>query len=422
MLLNRDRAIAYMEACGLDAIVATSPVNVRYFTDYSCWLAPVFREYMLSPGGSSELAHTNIALFPLKGEPAIAVEAIYAADALESWVSDLRAVGDGGFEVPSSSGSMPDRLERIASAVTAPPENETPIDALVRALGERGLTDGRIGIELEGLPHDMASRLADRLPKARLLDCTNLIRLIRAVKSPAEIAHLARAAEIAEHAAIESLAVAQSGRGTDEVVARFRASVAHAGADFDHFAFGPRGIGIMTEPRYTFAAGDVMFVDFGCTYCGYFSDTGTTLCVGEPSRTFVERHRAVRDCLLTGADAMRPGVRGSQVRGAMWDVLTAHRIRDSYPHGHGFGLEARDYPIIVSDNGLRIRDDTVDVGSDLPLEEGMVVNLEAAIFTLGEGSVHTEQSFVVTGRGVRSLIHQERDQPLTSATLADIAA
>ena len=34
MLLNRSRAIDYMRRCELDAIVATSPVNVRYLSDF----------------------------------------------------------------------------------------------------------------------------------------------------------------------------------------------------------------------------------------------------------------------------------------------------------------------------------------------------------------------------------------------------
>src|SRR5579862_1694069 len=34
MLFNRDRALAIMEAHGIDALVATTPVNVYYLSDY----------------------------------------------------------------------------------------------------------------------------------------------------------------------------------------------------------------------------------------------------------------------------------------------------------------------------------------------------------------------------------------------------
>ena len=42
MLFNRERAIEHMDRCGLDALVATSPTNITYFSDYYCWLDKLF--------------------------------------------------------------------------------------------------------------------------------------------------------------------------------------------------------------------------------------------------------------------------------------------------------------------------------------------------------------------------------------------
>ena len=95
----------------------------------------------------------------------------------------------------------------------------------------------------------------------------------------------------------------------------------------------------------------------------------------------------------------------------MWSALTAQGITASFPHGHGIGLEVRDYPILVADNGLRIRDHCVDEPSDIPLEPGMVINLEAAIFMPGVASLQIEKSFEVTIDGNCPLIPQEREAP-----------
>ena len=38
MLFNRQRAIEYMDRYNLDALVATSPTNITYFSDYHCGL------------------------------------------------------------------------------------------------------------------------------------------------------------------------------------------------------------------------------------------------------------------------------------------------------------------------------------------------------------------------------------------------
>ncbi|MCZ6678027.1 MAG: hypothetical protein O7E52_12330 [Candidatus Poribacteria bacterium] len=45
MLFNRIRAVEYMQRYGVDVLVATSPVNITYFSDYACWLDPLFKEY-----------------------------------------------------------------------------------------------------------------------------------------------------------------------------------------------------------------------------------------------------------------------------------------------------------------------------------------------------------------------------------------
>ena len=86
---------------------------------------------------------------------------------------------------------------------------------------------------------------------------------------------------------------------------------------------------------------------------------------------------------------------------------------DAFPHGHGLGLEMRDYPILVPDTGLRIRDNFVDLPADLTIEEGMVIDLEAPLFEPGIGSLHRERSFLVTAVGAEPLVHQDRSAPLT---------
>ena len=133
------------------------------------------------------------------------------------------------------------------------------------------------------------------------------------------------------------------------------------GADFDHFAFGVRGLGMSTEPNYALVEDDVLFVDFGCIFQHYFSDSGTTLALRESPAVLRERHAALRACIVAGVEAIRPGVTASAVLAALRETLDAHGITTSFPHGHGLGLEVRDYPIIVADNGLSIRDGCVDV-------------------------------------------------------------
>ena len=97
MLFNRGRAVEYMDRCGLDALVATSPVNITYFSDYYCWLDKLFKEYMTRPGAGTGLTQ-QFALFPRHGEPALVLVPLLAANSLDSWVLDVRSAGGGGFD------------------------------------------------------------------------------------------------------------------------------------------------------------------------------------------------------------------------------------------------------------------------------------------------------------------------------------
>jgi Xaa-Pro aminopeptidase len=238
--------------------------------------------------------------------------------------------------------------------------------------------------------------------------------MIRMVKSPEEIKRLIRVAEINERAAFEVFSLAKPGTSTVDLAQKYRISAASSGADFDHLSFGARGVSIFTEPEYRLVSNDVMYTDFGCTYGHYFSDSAVTLAVEGISSILLKRYEALRDCIDSGSSMMRRGVKGSEIQGVMAEKLRDDGITAAFPHGHGIGMELRDYPIIVPHNGLQIRDECVDLTSDLPMEEGMINNLEVCIFLPMVGSVGMEGSFLVTGDGVRPLIPQDRRAPFAT--------
>ncbi len=402
-----------MHDAGIDAVIAWSPSNVRYLTGYWCWLEPLFREFMVQPGGSGAIAQRSYALLPLDGRPCLVVEPLWAVDALDTWAEDVRTPGQ--VEGPPAAGpALPEDLARILSVITRPTAPADALSALAEAVEERGLGSSRIGIELEGLPTHLSEALASRLPRAELVDCTNLLRLVRAVKTAGEIEQLARAASIAESAALAALATAAPGSPISAPAQVFRVHAAGDGADFDHFTFGLYGLGIVTRGEQPLPDGQALYFDFGCVYDGWFSDSGTTFCLGEPTSKALEGHAAAVASVDAGAAVIRPGARGSAVQAAMQEALAERGINTSFPHGHGVGLDVRDYPILVADNGGVIRDGCVEVASDLPLEPNMVVNLEAPVFVPGLHSVHCERTFVVTEDGARPLVPQDRATPVVS--------
>jgi Xaa-Pro aminopeptidase len=368
-------------------------------------------EYMTRPGASSAPALV-FAVLPLAGNPALVVSPILAANAADLWVQDLYSYGDPGVDLGFRSNDETELEQRIRRVLSSSATFPTAVDAMVSALKDRGLTEGRIGIELDGLSVPVRDRIREALPAAEVLDCSNLLRLLRSVKSEDEITRLRRAAEINEMAAIEALREARPGVGMSHLVSRYRTCIGPMGADFDHFAYVPRGMGIATEPDYELTAQDVMYVDFGCKYRYVCSDSGTTLVVDAWTKELERLFQTARDSMDAGIRALRPGTKASTVQRAMQEAMADHGVLITYPHGHSLGLAIRDYPILTPATGLPIKDDCIDVSSDLALEPNMVINLEAPILIFGLGSVHLEQTLLITEAGAEQLIPQERNHPV----------
>ncbi len=65
-------------------------------------------------------------------------------------------------------------------------------------------------------------------------------------------------------------------------------------------------------------------------------------------------------------------------------------------------------------NALQIKDDCIDLPSDLELETGMVINLEAGFFIRGYGAYQNEQSFVLTETGGEHIAPRNRGVPIVA--------
>src|SRR5437016_6946759 len=159
-----------MRQFDIDALVATSATNVKYFSGYSCWLDPLFKEYMMSPGGSSNLLQRSYAVFADEGEPALIVKSLMAADAADFDHTELRLYGDPGldFSLPADAGTETER--RFVNFLRDAKRHQSGIEALAAVLQERGLADATIGIEMEGLPNEVQRAVSQALPLARLRD------------------------------------------------------------------------------------------------------------------------------------------------------------------------------------------------------------------------------------------------------------
>ena len=291
------RTLEEMRAAGMDVLVGASPAALADLADYRNWIDPLFREYMMRPGASSDLQQALV-LLTSEGEVTLLVSAEMAANARDTtadrivvWGSDEAAPRD-----------LPDGFEKVAEAFGRP-RRATRTEALLDLLGAAA----RVGAEREALAAGTWEALAGGGRGAG--DCTNLLRLGRMVKDEAQIALLQRAAEAAEYAAAETLAVASVGSSWRELTDLYRMKLAEHGADLDHFSGSPTGFGLATEADYRLPERGSMYFDHGCRLRSWFSDTGHTIAFGPPDDPCRRRQASVRDALPPASSTWPPARR-----------------------------------------------------------------------------------------------------------------
>ena len=408
-LLNEPRARQWMEQAGLDAVIACSPANVRYLTGYHIWFNVTFKRHMLDPREPSGLPFCFAVLANGK-KPSLVLDHMSETNTADLDV-DCYVYGQ---EKPGNSGPWNTHASNKLSAQPFVPTRnryESPFDALVAVLHANGLTEARLGFEFEPMIPEDQAKLRKAIPNAQLRDASQLFRMIRMVKTPVEQDLLRHGFEIAERAAAESFKEARVGTDLTDLARIFRAQIAADGADFDHYAYSPFGLGIATEPSYTISDGEVLFLDFGCVYRQYYTDAGTSLFVGTTTAEDERVFEVLIRCLETTRRELRPGVLSSHVQAVMAEVFEDGGLTGEFPHGHGLGLEVRDFPILAPDHGHRICDDCIDVPADFPLETGMVLNLEAPVFGIPGKAFQLEQSFTVTPDGGTPLTDRDLTTP-----------
>jgi len=418
MLLNKARLESYMDKYGIDAIVGTTHLNVSYMTDLDCWFYRSFKDYMFSPGASAKYAQ-SVSIMPRDKDPILIMSMLTAPSASTAWVRDVRYYGTGlaSFDFSTyahDSGSREEELSRLHDAYASPKAGTNAVEVLVATIKDLGLERGVIGLDFEGFDGNDRDYMMRSLPNGKIANCSELFRVVRMVKSDEELQRLSRCAEINEAACREVLRSVVEGRGAGEALQKFKEYVVSKGALPEHHIYSRKGGGVSEEPEYRFRRGEAAFFDFGCIRRMYYSDTGNTVLVGSAPENFVKIYRTCSRALSEALKCVAPGVKSSDLAVAMVSYLTGNGIGSCAAHGHGIGLEARDYPAILPSLKQTVRDGFITMNADFPLEENMVLNLEVPYYLFGTASCIVERTMRVTAGGYAELVRQEREDPIVT--------
>jgi len=289
---------------------------------------------------------------------------------------------------------------------------DDPIAATHKLLQSRILDAKRLGIELgplSSLSTQNYLRLDETLPAAKLIDATDLVACVAAIKSPNEIAYLREAARISSAAMRAAIKTIQQGSTDNDVAAVAAARLIGEGSEYQCYqpivTVGPRsGVPHTTFQRIPIRPGDPVFMEFAGCVRRYSSPVMRTAVIGKPS----EKMKRMFDLCLTSVNASLDNMKPGAVTG---DVATmSEKAMGRLPSGwvwHGcyaysIGLG---FPPEWADCG----DVDVVKGNKAVLQPGMVFHCSTSIRDPGKLGTTCSETVLITDRGCEVLTDLPRE-------------
>ncbi|MFL5181843.1 MAG: M24 family metallopeptidase [Microvirga sp.] len=231
-----------------------------------------------------------------------------------------------------------------------------------------GLAGKRLGVEFEsyGLVASNGRKLEAAFDGfAPLADASHLVTRLRAVKSADEIAHVRRAAALANEADAAAIAHIRAGADEGDILAAQHAAIFRGGGDYpgNEFIIGSGADALLCRykaGRRTLATRDQITLEFAGAYRHYHAAIMRTVPVGDPKPAHLAYHRAAREALLACEAELRPGRTAGDVYAAHARVLDerglgAHRLNAcGYSLGAKFTPSWMDWPMFYEANPWEI--------------------------------------------------------------------
>ena len=358
------RAQEMMHADRLDAIFLTTEPNVRYFSGFftQFWESPTRPWYLILPAA---------------GKPIAVIPEIGASGMAGTWISDIYT-----WAAPNPSD---DGISLVAKVLNGLPKRH----------GRIGAT---LGIEsFLRMPFNNFITLSSQLDGSEFVDIATQIHRLRSVKSSAEIEKIRKACEITDKGFANIPNHARIGHSERGICKQMRIDMIKAGADSVKYLIAGSGADgydsiIMGPTDRTIEDGDVLIIDTGAVYDGYFSDFDRNFAFGRPSETTRRAYRVVFEATEAGFKAARPDATTTDVYTAMWSVMEAAGALGNEVGrlGHGLGIQLTEWPSNTAFDNT-------------PLVPGMVITLEPGMtYALGKSMVH-EENIVITDSGAAYL-------------------
>ena len=247
-------------------------------------------------------------------------------------------------------------------------DGASPADDLKALLDDRGCRGKRLGIELEaygltGAKWRMVEAALDGF--CGLEDASDLVSILRVVKSPAEIDYTLRAAELGDAALAEANRLAVAGAYEGDILAAMQGAVFAGGGDYpgNEFIIGSGRDALLCRyftGRRHLDGQDQLMLEFAGVYRHYHVAMMRTILVGEADDRHRHMHGDCAEALAACKEALKPGRPMGEVFDAHARVFDdagygAHRLNAcGYSMGTTFAPNWMDWPMFYADNPVEM--------------------------------------------------------------------
>jgi Xaa-Pro dipeptidase len=273
---------------------------------------------------------------------------------------------------------------------------------MVESLAAKGK---RLGIESNsyGLTHFNGKRVEAAFKGfAALKDASGLVNAIRAVKSPAELAYVRKAARLGDAALKAAIEATRAGADEGDILAAQHAAIFSGGGDYpaNEFIIGSGRDALLCRyksGRRKLGKRDQLTLEFAGVYRHYHAAFMRTLVTGTPKKLHVALHAACAEALAACEAAMKPGRTAGEVFDAHARVMDAHGMEKHRLNACGYSLGAKFTPSWM-DTPMFFR------GNPFVLKRNMVMFAHMILMDSDSGSAMTlGRTYIIGARGAEPL-------------------
>lgn len=330
---------------------------------------------------------------------------------------------EGHAPIMFCSGGERDRVDRtmpwVKEAHTIPIiEEKALVEGLVKdilgpVLRQYGLTDARLGLDESNMVFYKV--LTSQFPKLRVEDGDTPMQQARMIKLEEEIILIEEATAIADAVCATATATVADGVRECEVAGEAMRTLFRLGGEYAHVMTPFVASGEHMAPPHRICSdklirhGDVVFIDIGAAWGGYFGDMARTVICGEASDEQKKIYTAVYEGLKAGIAEMRPGRTNRDAANALIKAADKYGLGGRFLSlfiGHGVGIGANEPPYIG---------ETLPGAPTYEFRPGMVFAVEPLIWVeniRGGGGVRLEEMVLVTEDGPHVMSRAPFDRKL----------